>query len=221
MKVFVLIGVFLGLTGCSLLPEHAADSQKTSILTDSYEFYYQVKRGDTLAKIARKYGVKISHLATWNGLTPPYKLHAGQSLKIISSSRNSSTSTVDSACAPIAWQLPTNGTIVRKISRNGRESLEITGNYNQTIVAAADGTVAYSGSGVKGYVGGLIILYHSMGWHSIYAHNQQRLVSKGATVKRGQPIATLGMNHRRRPVLHFEIRCGRQTVNPLRYLLEK
>lgn len=60
-----------------------------------------------------------------------------------------------------------------------------------------------------------------MGWHSVYAYNQQRLVAKGAAVKRGQPIATLGVNVRRRPVLHFEIRCGRQTLNPLRYLSEK
>jgi murein DD-endopeptidase MepM/ murein hydrolase activator NlpD len=220
MKSVVFIGFFLGLTGCSMLPEHTAEPQKTSILTSGYEYYYQVKRGDTLANIARKNGVKISDIAGWNALTPPYKLHAGQSLKIIGSSTKSMRSASPSKCSPITWQLPTSGTITQKMSRNGRESIEISGNPSQTIFAAADGTVTYSGNSVKGYAGGLIILKHSMGWHSIYAHNQQRLVAKGTSVKRGQPIATLGVNHRRRPALHFEIRCGRQTVNPLRYLLE-
>lgn len=221
MKHIVFIGVFmLSISGCTLVFEPTNDPQQTSILTNSYEFYYQVKRGDTLAKIARNNGVKTSEIAGWNGLTPPYKLHAGQTLKIIGSSKKSISSAQSSKCSPISWQLPTSGTITRKISRNGRESIEISGNPSQTIFAAADGTVTYSGNSVKGYAGGLIILKHSMGWHSIYAHNQQRLVAKGTSVKRGQPIATLGVNHRRRPALHFEIRCGRQTVNPLRYLLE-
>lgn len=220
MKAFVLIGIFLGLTGCATVSKPPPDNSKISIKTNDYESIYQVKRGDTLSKIARQFGVDAAEIARWNGLTPPYKLQFGQPLKIITSSVNSKTSTITSDCKPIAWQWPTGGQAVRKLSRNGREAVEITGNIAQTIFAAADGTVVYSGNGVQGYAGGLIILNHSMGWHSVYAHNQQRLVARGASVKRGQPIATLGLNQRRRPVLHFEIRCGRQTLNPLRYLSE-
>lgn len=221
MKIFVFIGIFLGLSGCAMFPESPPDNLKISVKTTDYESFYQVKRGDTLSNIARRHGVKMSDMASWNGLTPPYKLQAGQMLRLLSSSVKSINSTTPSRCIPIQWQWPTGGQVVRKISRNGREALEITGNMAQTIFASADGTVAYSGNGVQGYAGGLIILNHSMGWLSVYAHNQQRLVAKGASVKRGQPIATLGVNSRRRPVLHFEIRCGRQTLNPLRYLSEK
>ncbi len=221
MKTFVLIGI-LGLSGCAMIPpESPPDNPKISIKTTGYESFYQVKRGDTLFNIARRQGVKTSDIAHWNRLTPPYKLQVGQMLRLLNSSIKSSNSTTHSKCTPLQWQFPTGGQVVRKISRNGREALEITGNFAQTIFAAADGTVAYSGNGVQGYAGGLIILNHSMGWHSVYAHNQQRLVAKGAAVKRGQPIATLGVNAHRRPVLHFEIRCGRQTLNPLRYLSEK
>jgi|WetSurMetagenome_2_1015567.scaffolds.fasta_scaffold27996_2 lipoprotein NlpD len=221
MKLLVLIGIFLGLGGCATLSESPVDNSKISIKTIYYEKYYQVKRGDTLSKIAHRHGLKASDLATWNGLRPPYQLHAGQILRLFLSSTNSIISAPPTACAPIQWQTPTNGQAIRKISRTGREAIEITGNLSQTIFAAADGHVAYSGNGVQRYAGGLIILNHSKGWHSVYAHTQQRLVAAGTTVKRGQPIATLGGNSRRRPVLYFEIRCGRQTLNPLHYLSEK
>jgi len=221
MKRLVLIGFFLGLSGCAMFQESPPDNSKISIKTTGYESFYQVKRGDTLFNIARRHGVKTSDIASWNSLIPPYKLQVGQMLRLLNSSIKSTDYTEFSKCTPIQWQFPTGGQVVRKISRNGREALEITGNTAQTIFAAADGTVAYSGNGVQGYAGGLIILNHSMGWHSVYAHNQRRLVAKGAAVKRGQPIATLGVNARRHPVLHFEIRCGRQTLNPLRYLSEK
>jgi len=189
--------------------------------TRSDVVHYRVRRGDTLSNIARRYGLKAAEIASWNALRSPYQLQIGQLLRLLKQPVTRQMPRIlpaETCSKPVQWQYPTSGRLIRTISRNGREAVEIYGHYAQTVFAAADGQVAYSGNGVQGYTGGLIILDHSTGWRSVYAHNQQRLVAAGAHVQRGQPIATLGVNQRRRPALHFEIRCGRQTLNPLRYL---
>jgi len=43
---------------------------------------HTVQRGESLSKIAEKYGVRQDDLAKWNGLSPPYKVLIGQSLKL-------------------------------------------------------------------------------------------------------------------------------------------
>lgn len=48
--------------------------------------YYRVRRGDTLAIIAKRKRVSWRALARWNGLGPPYTIYAGKLLRIKSSS---------------------------------------------------------------------------------------------------------------------------------------
>jgi len=43
---------------------------------------YVVKRGDNLAAIARRHGVALEKLASWNGLRKPYRLQPGQKLAV-------------------------------------------------------------------------------------------------------------------------------------------
>ncbi len=43
---------------------------------------YKVKRGDTLSEIAQKFGVSVKEIARLNNLKKPYRLRAGQILKI-------------------------------------------------------------------------------------------------------------------------------------------
>ena len=44
--------------------------------------HYVVKRGDNLAAIARRHGVAVEKLASWNGLRKPYRIHPGQQLAV-------------------------------------------------------------------------------------------------------------------------------------------
>ncbi|WP_441261155.1 LysM peptidoglycan-binding domain-containing M23 family metallopeptidase [Bradyrhizobium sp. 521_C7_N1_3] len=86
------------------------------------------------------------------------------------------------------------------------------------VKAADDGTVAYSGSELKGY-GNLVLVRHSNGFTTAYAHNSDLLVKRGDTVKRGQIIAKSGQSGEvSEPQLHFEIRKGSAPVDPVRYL---
>ena len=93
----------------------------------------------------------------------------------------------------------------------------IDGNSGQSIKAAANGTVVYSGSGLIGY-GELIIVKHNDTYLSAYGYNASLLVREGQVIKKGQKIATMGEGPGGKPRLHFEIRRNGKPVNPRQYL---
>ncbi len=84
--------------------------------------------------------------------------------------------------------------------------------------AAENGVVVYSGSEIEGY-GNLILVRHRDRYMTAYAHMDKMLVKRGATVKAGQSIGTVGSTGSvDTPQLHFEIRKGSKAVNPQKYL---
>jgi len=86
------------------------------------------------------------------------------------------------------------------------------------VKAAEDGVVAYSGNELKGY-GNLVLVRHSNGYVTAYAHASELLVKRGDTIKRGQVIAKSGQSGEvGSPQLHFEIRKGSAPVDPLQFL---
>ena len=117
----------------------------------------------------------------------------------------------------VAWQWPTSGTSKPAKAASGAPGLDIKGNRGQTVVAAADGQVVYSGNGLRGY-GQLIIVKHDETFLSAYAHNDKLLVGEGARVKAGQPIAHMGDTEAEEVMLHFEIRKNGIAVDPAQYL---
>ena len=86
------------------------------------------------------------------------------------------------------------------------------------VKAAEDGVVAYSGNELKGY-GNLVLVRHSNGYVTAYAHASELMVKRGDTIKRGQVIAKSGQSGEvGSPQLHFEIRKGSSPVDPLQFL---
>jgi murein DD-endopeptidase MepM/ murein hydrolase activator NlpD len=84
--------------------------------------------------------------------------------------------------------------------------------------AAEDGVVGYSGNDVKSY-GNLVLVRHSNGYVTAYAHASEVLVKRGDAIKRGQIIAKSGQSGEvGSPQLHFEIRKGSSPVDPLQFL---
>ena len=116
----------------------------------------------------------------------------------------------------IIWAWPTEGNVVQGFSANNK-GLDIAGKAGQPIYAAAAGTVAYSGSGLRGY-GKLIIIKHDKTFLSAYAHNSVLLVAEGKAVKKGQKIAEMGNTDADRVKLHFEVRRFGKPVDPAKYL---
>lgn len=84
--------------------------------------------------------------------------------------------------------------------------------------AAEDGVVAYAGNELKGY-GNLILVRHSNGFVTAYAHASEIMVKRNDQVRRGQVIAKSGQSGTvTTPQLHFEIRKGSAPVDPTQYL---
>ena len=80
--------------------------------------------------------------------------------------------------------------------------------------AAQTGVVAYAGNELKGY-GNLLLIRHSDGWVTAYAHNSKLLVKRGDKVVRGQKVALAGKTGSVvTPQLHFEIRKGAKALDP-------
>ncbi len=85
------------------------------------------------------------------------------------------------------------------------------------IYAALDGTV--TDVGYRSDYGYYVVVEHSGGVKTRYAHNSQNLVKVGQTVAKGQTIALVGStgrstgNH-----LHFEVQVNGNRVNPYNYI---
>ena len=117
---------------------------------------------------------------------------------------------------------PVKGEIVSKYGTIGKgranDGINIKAPRGTTVKAADAGTVAYAGNELKGF-GNLILVRHSDGWITAYAHNDKLLVKKGQKVIKGEKIATVGTTGGVNvPQLHFEIRAGKNPVNPISYL---
>ena len=83
-----------------------------------------------------------------------------------------------------------------------------------TIIAGHDGTI--SSAAFDSYYGNVLVLDDGNGFVSKYAHCQSMLVSSGQTVKKGDPIATVGSSGvSDGPHLHLELIKDGRHLNPL------
>ncbi|MBE6461847.1 MAG: M23 family metallopeptidase [Alphaproteobacteria bacterium] len=98
------------------------------------------------------------------------------------------------------------------------DGINIGAKRGTSVNAAENGVVAYAGNEVKG-MGNLIIIQHSDGWMTVYAHMDTMNVRRGVRVKVGQQIGTVGETGKvDTPQLHFEVRKGTKAYNPSSYL---
>jgi lipoprotein NlpD len=127
---------------------------------------------------------------------------------------------VTSTPRAIGWQWPHQGRLLRGFQPGLSKGLDISGYVGDAVLAAGDGDVVYSGSGIQGS-GDLIIVRHSDRYLSAYAHNSRMLVNVGSRVRAGEKIAEVGENSSGVAMLHFEIREAGDSVDPSRLLPSK
>ncbi|NOX97873.1 MAG: peptidoglycan DD-metalloendopeptidase family protein [Nitrospirae bacterium] len=186
--------------------------------------YHQVKRGEYLGRIARTYKVDMKTIMTANRLSDPNKLRVGQRLFIPGAKKvlgvdTYRTSAVSLKKNSFIWPVNSKRVTSSYGMRNGRQhkGIDIAASKGARIVASQSGTVVYAGT-LSGY-GEVIIIDHHNGHSTIYAHNSLNLVKVDDQVRQRQVIGRVGSTGRSTgPHLHFEIRKGYQTVNPLDYL---
>ncbi len=104
-------------------------------------------------------------------------------------------------------------------SNGGRnDGINIAAARGTPVHAIDSGTVAYVGNEVKGY-GNLVLVKHDNGWISAYAHLDDPMVKVGQKIGSGQVIAKVGNSGGvGQPQLHFELRRGKQPVDPREFL---
>jgi lipoprotein NlpD len=178
-----------------------------------------VQPGETLWRIARRYGVLPEALARANGLSDAAALKAGQELFVpFEPEAPAATPGPSAANAPLAW--PLKGVLYARFGPRGEtrhDGVDVAAPEGTEIRAAADGEVLFSGE-QKGY-GMVVIVQHAGGLITVYAHNRENLVREGRKVRQGDPLATVGVASRTSgPHLHFEVRQGTSPQDPLRYL---
>lgn len=121
-----------------------------------------------------------------------------------------------------AFRWPARGRVITAYGAktNGKQNdgINVAVPEGTPIKAAEDGVVAYSGSELKDY-GNLVLVRHSNGYVTAYAHASELMVKRGDPIKRGQTIAKSGQTGGvSSPQLHFEIRKGSSPVDPMQFL---
>ncbi len=130
----------------------------------------------------------------------------------------------DGGSAKLPW--PVEGTVIQRFGRirhpefgtvvtnNG---VDIQAPSGEEIRSVAPGRVEYV-STLPGY-GNCIIIRHSGGYYTLYAHAAEILVRAGEQVEQGRVLATVGNTGSvSGSSLHFEIRKGTTPVDPLQWL---
>lgn len=98
------------------------------------------------------------------------------------------------------------------------DGINIAASRGTPIKSVESGMVAYVGNELRGY-GNLILVKHTNGWISAYAHCDEVLVHKGDPVYKGQTIGKVGATGGvSEPQLHFELRQGKRPVDPRGFL---
>ena len=123
----------------------------------------------------------------------------------------------------LIWPVPftknvTSGFGMRSGKMHKGIDISSSGVGGKDIVAADDGTVECVTHSNKGY-GNCVIIKHSDGKETLYAHCLSICVSQNSKVRKGEKIATVGStgdssgNH-----LHFEVRINKEAQNPQKYV---
>ncbi|MEZ4288401.1 MAG: M23 family metallopeptidase [Polyangiales bacterium] len=99
------------------------------------------------------------------------------------------------------------------------KGIDLAANKGTRVRSIADGLVAYADNDLRGY-GNLLIVVHSDGSVSSYAHLSRIYYFAGQTVRGGQVVGEVGSNLSQGPHLHMELRKAGRLLNPMKYFSE-
>ncbi|MEX0910190.1 MAG: M23 family metallopeptidase [Candidatus Paceibacterota bacterium] len=186
---------------------------------------HMVEKGDTLETVAKKYNSKASDIAKFNGLSDSQsKLTLGTEVIVpngeIESIQTPDKTPVKNSGANIVAtptkNLPKHSGFyirpvvggVRTQGIHGNNAVDLAHSLGVPIYASAGGSVIVAKTGGwNGGYGNYIVISHSNGSQTLYAHLNSVSVSVGQTVGQGEVIGALGSSgNSTGPHVHFEIR---------------
>lgn len=187
---------------------------------------HKVKKGETVATIARKYGAQEEEIVKFNSLPKDGQLALDDEIivpdgvvKAIATtgsvvSRTAKASSKFAHLPDLADYFLAPATGYNWSILHGRNGVDIANSCGTNIYAAAGGTVSLAdGVGWNGGFGQYLKITHPNGTETIYAHAKKLLVSTGESISKGQLVAVMGTTGRSTGChLHFEVHGAR---NPL------
>jgi murein DD-endopeptidase MepM/ murein hydrolase activator NlpD len=118
------------------------------------------------------------------------------------------------AASAAAFAMPVQGKIIRGYDKKSNQGIDIAAPAGTSVAAAASGTVAAVTKDTDQVP--IVVIRHDGGLLTVYAGLDALKVQKGDTVKRGQAI---GVVRQASPAfLHFEVRKGVDSLDPMTYL---
>jgi murein DD-endopeptidase MepM/ murein hydrolase activator NlpD len=185
---------------------------------------HEVKKGETLWRISKNYGVDLDTLVKANNLADAEEINAGQT--IIIPKKSVKRPEAESGPMPVfphedfVW--PVKGDIITSYGemKGGTPSkgIDIKAREGTVVIASRSGRVIFCEDKVRGF-GRTVIIDHGDGIQTVYSHNSEILVSTGQDVTRSEPVAKVGSGGRGNSAyLHFEIRRKHAPQNPIHYL---
>ena len=209
---------------------------------------HNVVRGETVFTISRLYNISVRSLADWNGLDSDYTLREGQILIIPLVDKKATKNTqkeIDESAVPAPpsskkpqprnvntqefskstdtkisvpengkMAYPIEGLVIREYSKNINDGIDFTARAGTKVVAADTGLVATVTEDINQIA--IVVLKHPGNILTVYANLTNIKVSTNQNVNRGDILGEIPDGDP--PYLHFEIREGFESVDPLEYL---
>jgi len=208
--------------------------------------WHTVRPGETLAEIAKRYGVDPGQIASYaaNGVVDAGSLRVDQKLIIpggvkppepraaaaapakaaaapdsgnrIMIPAGAPATPVEAPSQPGRFVWPASGTITQWYGK-WHGAIDIANKQGTPILAADAGTVTFAGP--SGGLGNSVQIDHGDGFATTYAHLHSISVQAGQGVKQGEQIGAMGTTgHSTGPHLHLIVTYNGGIVNPLDYL---
>lgn len=131
-----------------------------------------------------------------------------------------STAPAETGIGKYRW--PATGAVIAAYGANvdgqRNDGIDISVPEGTPVKASENGVVIYAGNGLE-KLGNTVLVRHSDGKVTVYAHLKSIDVNRGDKVNRGQVLAASGMSgNASRPKLHFEVRKNSAPINPMSFL---
>lgn len=198
--------------------------------TSTGKTYHTIKKGETLWRISKDYGVSVQSILNANSKVNSKDLEIGQKLIIPASGKSSVSSASGSSYSAkgttaagkssggFIW--PVKGHVTSRFGekKNGNKNMGvyILPQPGQKIVSSKKGVVEAVSHTDNGFY--VIVIKHDSGIRTMYGCFCKPVVGEGSYVEQGQPIATINQGAGASQEINFKVYVKDKPSNPMSYL---
>ena len=174
----------------------------------------------TTASVSQKPDAPLKPKSAQSAAPAAAAADSKESVSSASETQVASTAPAETGIGKYRW--PATGAVIAAYGANvdgqRNDGIDISVPEGTPVKAAENGVVIYAGNGLE-KLGNTVLIRHSDGKVTVYAHLKSIDVNRGDKVNRGQVVADSGMSgNASRPKLHFEVRKNSSPINPMSFL---